>query len=94
MAIKAAMLNQPITVVDLADSVCGGAAILAGIGAGVYPSQAAAVSAMRGSERQVAPEPLWARHYQRLYREVYHPAPSAVRPLHDAVAGTPSDQGV
>jgi ribulose kinase len=88
------MLNQPITVVDLADSVCGGAAILAGIGAGVYPSQTAAVAAMRGSERQVAPEPLWAQHYQQLYRDVHDKAPNAVRPLHDALARLPSDQSV
>ncbi len=94
MAIKAAMLDRPITVVDLADSVCAGAAILAGIGAGVYPSQAAAVAAMRGSEKQVAPEPFWAQHYQQLYREVYDKAPNAVRPLHDALARLPSDQSV
>ena len=92
MAIKAAMLNRPITVVDLADSVCAGAAMLAGIGAEVYSSQAAAVAAMRGSEQEVAPEPLWAEHYAQLYREVYDPAPSAVRPLHDGLERRPSDQ--
>jgi hypothetical protein len=49
---------------------------------------------MRGSETQIAPEPLWTEHYQQLYREVYHPAPSIVRPLHDALARPPSDQAV
>ena len=94
MAIKAAMLDHPITVVELADSVCAGAAILAGLGAGVYQSQTAAVTAMRGSEKQVMPEPDSAQHYQRLYRDVHAPAPNAVRPLHDALARLPSNQGL
>jgi xylulokinase len=85
MRIKAAMLGRPVTVVDLPDSVAAGAALLAGLGAGVFASQAEAVAAMRGSEAEVAPEPRAATLYERLYRDVHLPAAPAVRPVHDAL---------
>lgn len=85
MQIKAAMLGRSITVVDLPDSVAAGAALLAGLGAGVFASQAEAVAAMRGSEAEVACDPGTAALYDRLYRQVHLPATPAVRPVHDAL---------
>jgi xylulokinase len=85
MRIKAAMLGRSVTVVDLPDSVAAGAALLAGLGAGVFASQAEALAAMRAGEREVAPEPEIAALYAALYRDVHLPAASTVRPVHDAV---------
>jgi xylulokinase len=85
MHIKAAMLGRSVTVVDLPDSVAAGAALLAGLGAGLFASQAEALAAMRASEREVAPDPAEAALYERLYREVLVPAAPAVRPVHDAI---------
>ncbi len=85
MRIKAAMLGRSVTVVDLPDSVAAGAALLAGLGAGVFASQAAAVQAMRGGEQVVDNDPVTTGVYERLYRAVHLPAAPAVRPLHDAL---------
>jgi len=93
MAIKAAMLGRPVTVVDLPDSVAAGAALLAGLGAGVYPSQAAAVAAMRGGETEVRHDSVTSAVYQRLYREAYLPLAPAVRPIHDALRDVLADGG-
>ncbi len=85
MRIKAAMLGRPVTVVELPDSVAAGAALLAGLAAGVFAGQAEALAAMRAGEVEVAPEPNEAALYERLYREVHVPATPAVRPVHDAI---------
>lgn len=88
MAIKAAILGRPVTVVDLPDSVAAGAALLAGLGAGVYPNRAAAVEAMRGGESEVRHDPPTSAFYERLYREAYLPLAPAVRPIHDALSAS------
>jgi xylulokinase len=85
MRIKATILGRSMTVVDLPDSVAAGAALLAGLGAGVFASQAEALGAMRGSEREVAPDAANVALYDALYREVNVPAVPAIRPMHDAV---------
>lgn len=85
MAIKASMLGRPVTMVDLPDSVAAGAALLAGLGAGVFAGQAAAAEAMRGGETEVRHDPVTSRFYERLYRAVYVPLAPAVRPIHDAL---------
>ena len=93
MAIKAAMHGRPITVVDLPDSVALGAALLAGLAAGIYPTQAAATAAFRSSEREITPDPTAAALYETLYRDVHKPAAPVVRPVHDAINATvPTNQ--
>ena len=91
MAIKAAMLGRSLTVVDLPDSVAAGAALLAGLGAGVYPSRAAAVAAVRAGETEVRHDPPVSAFYERLYRQAYVPLAPAVRPIHDALSGVVAD---
>ena len=84
MRIKASMTGQPLTVVDLPDAVAVGAALLAGIGSGVYAGLTDAQQRMRREESVVAPNPAEHAVYERLVREVYAPAYATVRPLHEA----------
>ncbi|MEO1091810.1 MAG: FGGY family carbohydrate kinase [Pseudomonadota bacterium] len=91
MRIKAAMLGRALTEVDVVDSVAAGAALLAGLAAGIYPNQAAATDAFRSGEREIEPAPALATFYEQLYREVYVPLSPAVRPIHDALSGVLSE---
>ena len=93
MTIKAAMHGRPITVVDLPDSVAAGAALLASLAAGVHPTQAAATAAMRGSEREIIPDPATTAQYEALYQTVHKPAAPTVRPVHDAINAVVPTEG-
>jgi xylulokinase len=92
LRIKASLMGQPITVVDLPDAVAMGAALLASLGAGVYGGLADAQQEMRRPESVVTPDPAAHALYERLVRDVYAPAYAMVRPLHEAsrrVLGAP-----
>jgi xylulokinase len=84
MRIKASLAGQPITVIELPDAVAMGAALLAGIGAGVYRDLADAQTRMRRDERVIAPDPAEHAFYQRFVDEVHAPAYPQLHPVHDA----------
>jgi xylulokinase len=84
MRIKASLTGQPITVLDLPDAVAMGAALLAGIGSGLYRGLADGQQQMRRDERVVAPDPAEHAFYERFVHEVYASAYPIVRPLHEA----------
>jgi xylulokinase len=71
---KADMLNRPVTVCRIPQTAAVGAALLAGLGLGIYPdaSQAAASLHYRGLE--LAPHASRAANYDRLYQLIYRPA--------------------
>ena len=92
LRIKASVLGRPITVIELPDAVAMGAALLAGIGAGVYRDLADGQRQMRREEYVVEPELDEHAFYERFVREVYAPAYPMIRPLHEAgrrVLGAP-----
>lgn len=84
LRIKASLAGQPITVVDLPDAVAMGAALLAGIGCGVYEGLADGQQQMRREESVVAPDAAEHAFYERFVREVYARAYPMLRPLHEA----------
>ncbi|MCB2053831.1 MAG: hypothetical protein KDE35_06260 [Geminicoccaceae bacterium] len=84
MEIKAAVMGRPITRVDLVDSVAAGAALLAGLGAGVHADLGSGLAAMRPPEVEIRPETASAAFYDRLVREVFTGAAARLRPLHRA----------
>ncbi len=86
MAVRSAVAGRPLTVLDLPDSVAAGAALLAGLGAGIHEDLASGLEAMRPVERRVVPDAAAARLYDRLVREVYSRAYPTVRTLHAAAA--------
>jgi xylulokinase len=84
LRIKASLTGQPITVVELPDAVAMGAALLAGIGSGLYRGLADGQERMRRDERVVAPDPTDQAFYERFVDEVHAPAYPMLRPLHEA----------
>jgi len=82
MRIKATTLNQPVTVVDVAESVALGAAIMGGLGAGVYRDVASALEAVHYNRKQVNPDSELVDLYDHYYHQVYKHIYAALRPLH------------
>jgi xylulokinase len=85
-AIKAAVLNRTVHISAMEEATALGAAVLAGIGAGVYADGAAARAAVRHELTPVTPDPAWAAFYDDLYDQVYRHLYVTLRPLHHALA--------
>jgi len=89
MKIKASVYGRPLEVTPLSEATCLSAAILGGLGAGVFNSVAEAQERMAegmGRARLVEPDPHWAARYDELYHSVYAHLPLALGPSHDALA--------
>lgn len=68
MRVKAALAGRPIVVPNVAEATCLGAAMLGGIGAGVYAGVDDARERIRTSSRTVESDV----HLQRVYRDRYN----------------------
>jgi xylulokinase len=89
MQIKASVYGRPIEVTPLTEGTCLSAAMLGGIGSGVFADLAEARASMKealGAVRIVEPDAAWTERYDRLYREVYCKLAPALAPIHDALA--------
>ena len=74
LQLKADICNVPLRVPMVTDAACLGAALLAGVGAGVYPDFAAAVAQTVHWRRRVEPDPDGVKAYAQrygLYEGVY-----------------------
>jgi xylulokinase len=74
LQLKADICHVPLRVPRVTDAACLGAALLAGVGAGVYPDLVAAVAQAVHLERRVEPQAESVAAYEaryRLYRQVY-----------------------
>ncbi|MDB4894788.1 MAG: carbohydrate kinase [Firmicutes bacterium] len=69
MEIKANVLGIPVIPLAHSELVAQGAAILAGIGAGVYASEHAALMAVRNTAAPVLPDPATVAGYQHLFEQ-------------------------
>lgn len=78
--IKADCLGRPLDRAACLDAGCLGAAIMAAVGIGAYPSLADAVSAMTRVERSFEPDPRMKARYDAMV-ETYARAAKALRPL-------------
>jgi L-xylulokinase len=74
------VLGIPITVGACDETGALGAAIVAGVGAGVFPDVGAGVQEMTRSRAAFTPDPATARHYGERYR-TYGMLTAAMRPL-------------
>ena len=89
MKIKASVYGRPLEVTPLSEATCLSAAILGGLGAGIFASVAEALSQVAeglGQIRIVEPDPEWAARYEQLYRTVYAHLPRVLASTHDALA--------
>lgn len=83
MKIKASILNRPIEVMAVQEAACLGAALLAGMGTGIYRSPSEAVGATVRGLRTYDPDSREARTYNdyfELYKELY---PTLRKTLHE-----------
>ncbi len=74
LQLKADICHIPLRVPRVTEAACLGAALLAGVGAGIYPDLATAVARAVRLDRRVEPQPESAAAYEekyRLYEQVY-----------------------
>jgi xylulokinase len=87
--LKADVCRRVFRVPPLEESVALGAALLAGIGAGVFSDAEQAIASVRAEPHTFVPEPAASRDYDRWYSQVYlrlYPALREVNATIDALA--------
>ena len=82
MQIKATILNQPIFLTETDEATALGAAILAGLGAGIYPNVSAALEMVETSERMISPIPDQIEHYDAIYSRIHKEIYPSLQALH------------
>ena len=84
--LKADILGRPVIVPELPEAAAIGAALLAGLGSGVFRSPAEAVGSLRYGRTIIEPDPAHVIWYDRLYREAYLPLYDALREVNHRLA--------
>ena len=85
MQIKATVLNQPLQVVSMDEATALGAALLGGIGAGVYANLPAALEQVQYTQTPVAPLCDQVAMYDATLLQVHRRLYQALQPLHHAI---------
>lgn len=85
MRLKATIFNQPVTVATVAESTSLGAAILGGLGAGVYADVPSALAQLRRNEVVVEPAADQVALYEACFRQVYQQLYLSLRSLHHTI---------
>lgn len=85
LAIKASVLGRPLTVVEEPEATALGAALLAGVGAGIFTGIDAALAALDRRETVIEPDAS-APRYAALRETVFAPVVAAMRPINRALA--------
>jgi xylulokinase len=83
--IKADVLNLPVTIPHLTKAAATGAALLAGLGTGVFATPVAAVDSLSYDNEVLMPDPGRVEWYIELYKQVYRPLYEALRDVHHAM---------
>jgi xylulokinase len=78
--LKADILNRPVILAEIGEPAATGAALLAGVGAGLFADARAAAACLVYPKKTIFPDPERAAWYERLYETGY-------RPLYSALAG-------
>ena len=81
--LKATVIGLPLYVSTIPEAAATGAALLAGIGAGVFADVDEACSSMRYPVEEINPENAWTPLYEDIYREVYLPLYDTLKPIQD-----------
>jgi xylulokinase len=85
MQIKATVLNQSITVAEVTEATSLGAAILGGLGAGVYENVPEALERLRYAQTPVEPVGDQVALYDAYFRQVYRQIYLSLRSLHHTI---------
>jgi xylulokinase len=95
LSIKASVLNTPLKVIEISEATSLGAAMLAGIGAGVYDDAADALRRVELASTTVEPDPRLAERYDKLYRDAFVKLYDATKAInHTLYALSAADGGV
>jgi xylulokinase len=86
LSIKASALETPLHVVDEPEATALGAALLGGIGAGVWTDLDAACADLDRTTRVIEPEPRAALYYGEYCENAFVRLQSALRPIHRNLA--------
>lgn len=86
MQIKADLAGHPITIPDVDEATCLGAAILAGVGAGVYRNFEDAGEQIRYTSHTVAPNLDRHAFYQERYATVYQQLYAALKTINHQIS--------
>ncbi len=81
MRLKAAAFGRPIDLAPVTECTSFGAALLAGLAAGIFSGEDEAQKAIGPIHEQIIPDPEDAAFYEKLYQEVYRHIYGALRPL-------------
>ncbi|MFM9108947.1 MAG: L-fuculokinase, partial [Chloroflexota bacterium] len=93
MRIKATVMGQPIVVAEAEEATALGAALLGGLGAGVYRDLDDALASMAYGRRLVEPAPEDAAMYEAVYRRVFQPLYPTVQALSHATVDIQRELG-
>jgi xylulokinase len=85
LRIKASVMKTTLRVLDVEEATALGAAILGGLGAGVYRDVPDALTQIRSQPTLVEPQPEAARLYDAFFRDVYQLIYDALRPLNHRI---------
>lgn len=91
MRIKATVSNQKITVAGVEEATSLGAAVLGGVGAGVYADVPSALEELRYDEIPVEPVPDEVSFYDAAFRRVYGRIYPSLRGVHHEIQDLQSD---
>ena len=83
---KADILNKPLEVPAVTEGTCLGAALLAGIGVGVYRNEQEAFQQVYQPGRIYEPTPEYAKRYATFYHEIFTEIYPTLAPLHHKIA--------
>jgi xylulokinase len=86
MRVKAAVTNLEHQIVAAEEATALGAALLGGLGAGVYRDVDEAVGAMRYGQHGIAPDPATVPVYETIYQTVYRRVYPAIAPLSQTIS--------
>lgn len=85
MRIKATVLNHTIVVADVDEAAALGAAMLGGIGAGIYSDAADALDRIQISETPIDPTTDQVYLYEALFHQVFRHIYPALRPINHSI---------
>jgi xylulokinase len=92
MRIKASVMNRTHLVLGADEATALGAALLGGLGAGVYPNAEAALAGLRYARTPVEPDAADAAFYEALFSRVYRRLYPAIAPLSHAIVDLQSER--
>lgn len=85
LQIRATVLNQSITVADLTETTSLGAAVLGGLGAGLYADVFSALDSLRYTQTPVEPAADQVSTYDLTFKQVHQKIYDALRDLHHTI---------